>query len=523
MNINPFSKTQFSSSASLLRFLTVLVSVLFFASSSFANPNSRASSLTCVITSNQIFVISRAGTTVAKIGVTISSRAGLLAEALNDITKTSIRGGARTLEEIFIALKGTGSVLQDVVEAATRCNACISRTQTAMRGLNKTLGLKSKEALEKISDWARKFSGGVKEGVDDFVYSTLNVCVGSSPSAKVVEWCEQYANWKANGRPSGQKPLVPQTCDLFNSFAGTTKVLTRTGLVAIASLSIGSEVFSFNEITKTDEYQKITATYQHVDKKLTDLTLEVNGKFEIIETTPEHPFYVSSPTKPNLRPAPLGHSGLSNSWVGAGHLKAGDVIRRSNGLVGKVRKVVNHVGSRKMYNLTVDKTHTFFVGQKHWLVHNCKTFRLGKEIIATAFGERLAGVADELFLKIQGFFPRRNVTVATTEIDGVIYVTMNANADARALNNVYDEVIRLKSSGKKYEWIHPASVKGLSKDELRSFHAERRLYEALQEKGLKVEEIGISGRPCGFKDEINNCQIYFNQLLVTLNWSGIFK
>jgi hypothetical protein len=120
---------RFSSSTSLLRFLTVFVFVLFFASSSFASE-------------------SRTGTTVAKIGVTISSRAGLLAEALNDLTKTSIRGGARTLEEIFIALKGTGSVLQDVVEAATRCNACISRTQTAMRGLNKTLGLKGKEALE---------------------------------------------------------------------------------------------------------------------------------------------------------------------------------------------------------------------------------------------------------------------------------------------------------------------------------------------------------------------------------------
>jgi hypothetical protein len=117
----------------------MFVFVLLFLSSSLAS-NSQVSPSTCVAVQNQLFVISRAGTTVAKIGVTISSRAGLLAEALNDITKTSIRGGARTLEEIFTALKGTGSVLQDVVEAATRCNACISRTQTAMRGLNKTLG-----------------------------------------------------------------------------------------------------------------------------------------------------------------------------------------------------------------------------------------------------------------------------------------------------------------------------------------------------------------------------------------------
>jgi hypothetical protein len=78
---------RFSSITPLLRFITVVVSVLLFSSSSLA-------------------IDSRAGTTVAKIRASNSSRVGLLAEALNDLTKTSIRGGARTLEEIFIALKG---------------------------------------------------------------------------------------------------------------------------------------------------------------------------------------------------------------------------------------------------------------------------------------------------------------------------------------------------------------------------------------------------------------------------------
>jgi hypothetical protein len=232
---------QFSSSTSLLRFLTVLVSVLFFASSSLAS-DSRASSSTCVTNPNQTFVISRAGTTVAKIGVTISSRAGLLAEALNDITKTSIRGGARTLEEIFSALKGTGSVLQDVVEASLRCNACISRTQTAMRGLNKTLGLQKKEALEKIANWARGFSVGVKSRVDDFMYTVLDFCVGGSPTPERIQRCERLLQFDLKGC----------LLDVATSRSISTRTIDCTHLLPVPSVRNGEFNTWFNSLTEEE-------------------------------------------------------------------------------------------------------------------------------------------------------------------------------------------------------------------------------------------------------------------------------
>jgi hypothetical protein len=338
---------QFSSSTSLFRFITVLVLVLFFASSSLAND-------------------SRAATTVAKIGAGFSSRAGLLAEALNDLTKTSIRGGARTLEEIFIALKGTGSVLQDVVEAATRCNACISRTQTALRGLNKTLGLKGKEALEWISNTARKFSDGVTANVDDFMYKVLKSCVGYNSSARAVAQCEQLANWRKAGQPSN---TIKTILNCGNSFTAATRVLTRTGLIAIASLSIGTDVLAFNETSNLQGYYPVTAVLKNVDSEFTNLTLEMNGRLETINTTPEHPFYLEQTV--SSRPKPKGHEDLSQHWVGAGHLMVGDVIRRSSGLSGVVRGVESRVESREMFNLSVETAHTFFVGDGHWLVHNC--------------------------------------------------------------------------------------------------------------------------------------------------------
>ena len=67
---------------------------------------------------------------------------------------------------------------------------------------------------------------------------------------------------------------------------------------------------------------------------------------------------------------PKGHADLSSFWVGAGHLKVGDEVKTLGG-TGLVRKAVTLEKPQVMYNLTVDKAHTFFVGDGQWLVHNC--------------------------------------------------------------------------------------------------------------------------------------------------------
>jgi hypothetical protein len=48
----------------------------------------------------------------------------------------------------------------DVIEAASRCNVCTSRTETALRGLKQVEGLEGKAGLEWIADKAKKFSSG---------------------------------------------------------------------------------------------------------------------------------------------------------------------------------------------------------------------------------------------------------------------------------------------------------------------------------------------------------------------------
>ena len=108
-----------------------------------------------------------------------------------------------------------------MIEVAARCNACISRTETALRGLKKTLSLKSEAALEWIADKAKKFSNGVESRVDDFMYETLKVCVGSSAIARVVRFCEELADSAAileHGHLGGPKLSCQTRSNRSSSF-----------------------------------------------------------------------------------------------------------------------------------------------------------------------------------------------------------------------------------------------------------------------------------------------------------------
>lgn len=93
----------------------------------------------------------------------------------------------------------------------------------------------------------------------------------------------------------------------------------------------------------------VTAVWAHADPLLVRLRLDE----EIIETTPEHPFYTAE-----------------GEWVAASALQAGDRLRRADGSYGRVNAVEFVESLQMMYNLTVAEAHTYFVGESRWLVHN---------------------------------------------------------------------------------------------------------------------------------------------------------
>ena len=129
-------------------------------------------------------------------------------------------------------------------------------------------------------------------------------------------------------------------------------VATSDGDVPISELEVGDKVLAYDEDTDNTGEYKISAI--HVNEDSIIVHVEIDG--ELVETTPEHPFYTEE-----------------NSWVAAGDLQVGDHIRKVDGTYGVVEFTETLEQSETMYNLTVENAHTFFVGEGQWLVHNiCK-------------------------------------------------------------------------------------------------------------------------------------------------------
>ncbi len=134
-----------------------------------------------------------------------------------------------------------------------------------------------------------------------------------------------------------------------NSFSGDTDVATPDGEEEIEDIEVGDEVLAWDEETGRTGVYRVTDTMAHEDPVV--VYLELDG--EEITTTPEHPFYTRE-----------------RGWVEAGELRLGEHVRRLDGGYGEVRSVRSVQHQQRMYNLTVETAHTFYVGDGEWLVHN---------------------------------------------------------------------------------------------------------------------------------------------------------
>ncbi len=183
---------------------------------------------------------------------------------------------------------------------------------------------------------------------------------------KAIDGLEALAKRASKAREAGHP-------NCLNSFEASTLVRTATGAVAIGALTVGANVLAFNEDTGKNEVEPVLQVLKHEDGALTLLSLvdPASRQSETLTTTPEHPFYITERSDTEARPKPVGHEDLNEHWVGAGHLKVGDKIRKADGTTGVVKYVNTVSETRTMYNLEVAEAHTFFVGTGGWLVHNC--------------------------------------------------------------------------------------------------------------------------------------------------------
>ncbi len=109
-------------------------------------------------------------------------------------------------------------------------------------------------------------------------------------------------------------------------------------------------VLAYDEATGATRAYTVTATIDHLDRTITQITL--GG--EHLETTPEHPFYTRE-----------------RGWVAAGKLWAGAHVRQADGTEGWCGRCARS-SARSACSISRWRWHTFFVGDGQWLVHNDK-------------------------------------------------------------------------------------------------------------------------------------------------------
>ncbi len=140
-----------------------------------------------------------------------------------------------------------------------------------------------------------------------------------------------------------------------NSFDGETLVSTENGLKPISEIEIGEKVWAYNEESGETELQDVVHLIQREgEKEIVDITLESG---EVIRATAGHPFYVQ---------------GDEWRWLDAGDLKQGDQLYGKDGDTVFIKAIDTASLNLPVYNLTIDNTHTYFVGSNVVLSHNAQ-------------------------------------------------------------------------------------------------------------------------------------------------------
>ncbi|WP_328339692.1 RICIN domain-containing protein [Streptomyces violaceus] len=143
-----------------------------------------------------------------------------------------------------------------------------------------------------------------------------------------------------------------------NSFPGDTRVLMADGSrKAIRDVRVGDLVLAADPESGRSAAQPVTDTFRHGTRRLVDITV-ADG---MLTSTAGHLFHVEG-----------------RGWTVVSDLSLGDRLRTPDGELRTVTGLRDRAGlaPREVYDLTVDRLHTFYVGTagvspQDVLVHNC--------------------------------------------------------------------------------------------------------------------------------------------------------
>jgi hypothetical protein len=120
----------------------------------------------------------------------------------------------------------------------------------------------------------------------------------------------------------------------------------------------GDKVMATDPVTGKSQARIVLGVNVKLDQAFTDLAVKgPDGKKAVIHTTQHHQIWDQT----------------RRMWTHAGDLTAKARLLVAGGRAGSVVSTTNFAGAHNMWDLTVDKTHTFYVfaGETPVLVHNC--------------------------------------------------------------------------------------------------------------------------------------------------------
>ncbi|UOQ68851.1 polymorphic toxin-type HINT domain-containing protein [Hymenobacter volaticus] len=190
---------------------------------------------------------------------------------------------------------------------------------------------------------------GAKAGVRTALKAGTKVAAGLAKK-KMAELALKSAALK-NGLKAGVRSFaakIPRLC-VTACFPVGTPVAVEGGYKNIEDIQVGELVWSWHEETGNLALKPVLQTMQRESDALVELRLGA----DVVQATPEHPFWVNG------------------NWKVAGELVVGDAVLRSDGLTMPVSEVVHHTEQPvTVYNFEVADWHTYLVSWWMFVVHN---------------------------------------------------------------------------------------------------------------------------------------------------------
>jgi RHS repeat-associated protein len=132
-------------------------------------------------------------------------------------------------------------------------------------------------------------------------------------------------------------------------FEGGTSVATSEGDKPIEEIKEGDLVLSGDPICEESSYERVIKVFVRTARDVLDI--RVGGVK--ISCTSEHPFWVEG-----------------EGWKAARELKPGTRLLTKNGKAARVERVGERKGEYKVYNLHVERLHSYYVSELGVLAHN---------------------------------------------------------------------------------------------------------------------------------------------------------